>query len=336
MQKRILVVSFSVLIIAQGREELLLKCLDSLHPSIENWQLILVANGMTLSESVISKSKTLTPEVDILDLPEKLSPGAAKNLALKLVKHEWIFFLAEDSYVLPNYFDLVLPVLSQEKLEVVGGPCIPAKNMSYFSEALAMTLSSPFCTGKTFARHRKIGKLMVPSNEKKLSACNLWMRSTLFHELKFPEDFLQNDDISVLLDLEGHGTKMFYHPSLMVGQFQSSKIMTLLSTTFLSGFYRSHLIKEKLSSLELHFWLPSIFVLSHFLFILFPSWFLFFGRLYFSVIVMMALSLASRRRNISLFPMISFLHYLIVVTYGLGFLTFRLGYRGKNLVKSET
>jgi GT2 family glycosyltransferase len=58
------VVSFSVLIITHGREELLLKCLDSLRPSVEKWQLIIVANGLPLSNEVIQKAHSLTSEVD--------------------------------------------------------------------------------------------------------------------------------------------------------------------------------------------------------------------------------------------------------------------------------
>jgi len=331
------VVSFSVIIITHGREDLLLKCLESLHPAVENWQLIFVANGIPLSDSVITKAKTLTSEVDILDLSSRQNPGKAKNLARELVKYEWTFFLGEDVYLLPKYFETALPILSQSKIDVLGGPDIPAKKMNYLAEAHAMALSSPFCTGKTFARHRSFGKLLVSADEKKLSACNLWVRSALFNELRFPEDYLQNEEISVLVDLEGHGTKMFYHPLLMVGHFRSSNIASIFSSSFLSGYYRSQIIKEKSISGEFHFWLPSIFVLGHLLAIFSPYWFLFFGRLYFCLILMMGLSLASRRRNILLFPMITLFHYFIVFSYGLGFLSYRFGYRGNTTdIKSST
>lgn len=326
-------VSFSIIIITHGREDLLLKCLESLNPPVGNWQLILVANGFPLSDSIISKAKGLTSEFDLVELSTAQSEGRAKNLARELVKYDWIFFLGEDVYLLPKYFDTLMPLLSQDKIDILGGPDIPAKKMSYLADAFAMALSSPFCTGKTFARHRSVGKLIIPADEKKLNACNLWMRSSLFNELRFPEDYLQNEEISVLLDLEGHGANMFYHPLLMVGHFRTSKITSICSSTFLSGFYRSQLFKEKSTSGEFHFWLPSIFVLGHLLVIFSPYWFLFFGRLYFCLILMMGLSLASRRRNILLFPMITFFHYLIVFSYGLGFLSYRLGYRGKNFAK---
>jgi hypothetical protein len=42
------VVSFSVVIVTHGREDLLMKCLDSLQPGIENWQLIIFWNGVRL------------------------------------------------------------------------------------------------------------------------------------------------------------------------------------------------------------------------------------------------------------------------------------------------
>jgi hypothetical protein len=46
------VVSFSVIIVTHGREELLSKCLDSLRPGVDDWQLVLVANGKELSEKI--------------------------------------------------------------------------------------------------------------------------------------------------------------------------------------------------------------------------------------------------------------------------------------------
>lgn len=319
-------VSFSVLIITHGREELLLKCLDSLRPPVEKWQLIIVANGLPLSEEIIRAARAITPEVDILDLAKKETPGKSRNEGLKLVRYDWVYLIDDDAYVYPGYFETALPLLGQDRIDVLGGPDSPAKGMDNFSEALAITLSSPFCTGKTFGRHQSKGRQMIPANEEILTSCNLWIRSHFFHEVKFPESYLRTEETALLLDLENRGAHMFYHPGLVVAHHRRKDLKSLFNPTFYAGYYRSKVLKDKAAKDNAFFWLPSLFVLLHLLILISPPVFFILARIYLGLIVMMSLNLASRRRKIGLFAYISFLHYFIVFVYGLGFISNRLGF----------
>ena len=320
-------VSFSVLIITHGREELLLKCLDSLRPPIEKWQLIIVANGLPLSDEVVQKAHSLTPEVDILNLEMQQTPGVSRNEGIKLVHYDWVYLVDDDAYVYPRYFEIALPLLEQERVDILGGPDAPAKGMDTFSEALAVTLTSPFCTGKTFSRHRGQGHQMISANEQILTSCNLWIRSKLLHEVKFPEDYLRTEETALLLDLEKKGARMFYHPDLKVGHHRRKNLISLFHPTFYSGYYRAKVLKEKHARDSGFFWLPALFVLLHLLIFISPAIFWTLTRIYLGLIVMMSLNLASRHKNIKLFAYITLLHYFIVFFYGLGFLSNRLGLR---------
>lgn len=320
-------VSFSVLIITHGREELLFKCLDSLHPPVEKWQLIIVANGLALSEKVLQKAHSLTSEVAILNLTKIERPGKSRNEGLKLVKYEWVYLIDDDAYLYPKYFETVLPLLELERVDVLGGPDSPAKGMDQFSEALAITLASPFCTGKTFSRHSRVGKQMIPATEETLTSCNLWIRSQFLKEVHFPENYRRAEETALLLDLQAKGAKMFYHPSLVVAHHRRQNPRRLFSPTFYSGFYRSKVLKEKTSHHTAMFWFPSLFVLLHLLILVSPSLFFMLARIYLGIVVMMSLNLAARRQKMNLFVSISFLHYFIVFVYGLGFLAHRLGLR---------
>jgi glycosyltransferase involved in cell wall biosynthesis len=324
------VVSFSVLIITHGREELLLKCLDSLRPPAEKWQLIIVANGLPLSEAVIAKANSITSEVDILNLESKATPGKSRNEGLKLVRYEWVYLIDDDAYVYPGYFETVQPLLNQERIDVLGGPDSPAKGMDSFSEALAITLSSPFCTGKTFGRHKSKGRQMIPANEEILTSCNLWIRAHFFHDVHFPESYLRTEETALLLDLEKRGAHMFYHPKLVVAHHRRKDLKSLFNPTFYAGYYRSKVLKDKAAKDQGFFWMPSLFVLLHLLVFISPELFLTLARIYLGIIVLMSLNLASRRKKIGLFAYISLLHYFIVFVYGLGFISNRLGFRGNN------
>ncbi len=316
-------VSFSVLIITHGREELLLRCLDSLRPPVEKWQLIIVATGLPLSEQIVVKANSLTSEVDILHLPQKETQAKARNEGTKLVKYDWAFLIDEKANVTPRYFETLMPLLSLERVDVLGGPDIPAKGMDKFSEALAITLASPFCTGKTFSRHSRIGKQMIPATEEILSTFNLWIRTQFLREIPFPENYHQAEEIAFLMELQKRGAHMYYHPSLVVAHYRQENLKSLLRSTFYSGCYRSKVMKEKSAQSFGYFWLPSIFVLLHLLIFIEPQLFFSFLRIYLGIIVMMSLNLGSRRQKLGLFVHISFLHYFIVFVYGLGFLANR-------------
>jgi len=321
------VVSFSVLIITHGREELLLKCLDSLRPQVEKWQLIIVANGLPVSEKVLTLAHSLTSEVDILQLEAKENPGKSRNEGIKLARHEWVYFIDDDAYVYPRYFETVMPILGQSRIDVLGGPDSPAKGMDHFSEALAITLASPFCTGQTFNRHNKKGKELISANEEILTSCNLWVRTQLLREVQFPEDYLRTEETALLLDLQKKGARMFYHPALVVAHHRRKDLASLLRPTFQAGYYRSKVLKDKSVRGGALFWLPSLFVVLHFLIFISPAFFLVLARIYVGLIVMMSLNLAARRQKIGLFGTIAMLHYFIVFVYGLGFLSHRLGFR---------
>ena len=132
-----------------------------------------MANGKELSEEVIKLADSLGAKLDILTLDEKVLAGEARNRGLELVESDWVFFLDDDAYIISNYFDHLLPLLHKEGIDVIGGPDTAAKNMTTWSEALAIALASPFCTGKTFSRHSSQGKMLKMATEETLTSCNL-------------------------------------------------------------------------------------------------------------------------------------------------------------------
>jgi glycosyltransferase involved in cell wall biosynthesis len=310
-------ISFSTIIITHGREELLWKCLDSLRPECESWQLIIVANGKKLSDSVESFARSLAPVVEIIELQDRQTPGKARNLALEKVLFDWVFFIDDDAYVLENYFKIVAPVLEKSTVDVLGGPDSPARGMSRFSLALALALSSPFCSGMTYSRHRSMGGRIQAASEEILTSCNLWIRTALIQGRPFPEDFKRAEETYVLLNLQQQGAHLFYHPALRVGHHRRQFFREIISPTFQAGRYRAKLIKEKRGS-SLFYLLPAVFVGLHLMIFLDLNVFIMMMRLYLGVIVLMSLNLSLGHRRGSLVIEIALLHYVIVFLYGCG------------------
>jgi len=317
------VVSFSVIIVTHGRTELLIKCLDSLVFPDSNWQLILIANGEELAQEVHNKASTLTSNLLVMHTEIQLTPGKARNVGMSEAAGEWIYFLDDDAALTNGYWELAQDLLRDERIDVLGGPDSPAKGMNALSLSLALTLSSPFCTGTTFNRHKSIGKNLIPADEEKLTSCNLWVRKSSLNGIEFPEDYLRAEETIFLQKLKKAGVGMFYHPRLRVTHTRRSKLGQLFRPTFYAGYYRSKLMKEKLKSGNEAFWLPALFVLLHFIIFLDQGVFWYLARMYGSIIIFVSIGLAMRSRRFYLFPLISFLHYFVVFMYGVGFLTER-------------
>jgi len=282
--------------------------------------LVLVANGKVLSQEILDKISSISNNVTILKTESQLTPGKARNLAIESCQNDWIYFLDDDAYVLPGYWDILFPLLEETKLDVLGGPDRPASGMNFFGESLAIALSSPLCSGTTFSRHKSLGKKLIEANEEKLTSCNLWIRRSSLGVHRFPEDFLRAEETVLLQDLYSNGKKMFYHPKLMVGHHRRDKLQQILRPSFLAGLYRSKTMKMGPKTSNSIFWLPSVFVLMHSIYFLDPFIFWYFARMYVGLILFMSLAITSRERKLVLFPAVAFLHYLIVFLYGVGFL----------------
>ena len=325
--QRILVVSFSVLIITHGREELLMKCLESLRVGLP-FELVLFANGLPFSSDLNLYLKDYPAEVKLAASETTLAPGEARNRALKMVSGDWVHFIDDDSYWTRSYSEILKPLLENPKLEVFGGPDSPARPMSYFQESVSLALSSPFCTGVTSARHRSVGKTLIPASEEILSSCNLWVRKSLLEESPFPEDFRRTEENFFLQKLTRENRRMFYHPLLVVGHFRRKSLSSLFRPTLGAGYWRSRLNRRKLGA-GFVFWLPSVFVLLHSVVFFSPAFFLELVKVYSFVVIAVSFGISSRSRKISHFPLVALLHYVIVFLYGSGFLLERSGYKWK-------
>jgi hypothetical protein len=235
-----------------------------------------------------------------------------------------VHLLDDDAYWPTGYAELAADLIKDDSVDLVGGPDFPAAGMGPVALALALALSSPFCTGTTFARHRSLGNRKVAADEEKLTSCNLWVRKAALEGISFPEDFLRGEETVFLQVLKARGARLCYDPRLRVGHHRRRSISALARPAFLSGFYRSRVLRLKLSSGGEVFWLPSVFVLLHLLALVHWSGFVELGKIYLGLTLSVSLGLAVKGRKPWLFPLVAFLHWYIVVSYGLGFLAERM------------
>lgn len=304
-----------------------MKCLASLTPTVP-FELVVFANGLPLSQEIREALSAMPAPVKFGESSVELSPGAARNRALELVTTEWVHLLDDDSFWCAGYWETIRALLERSDAQVIGGPDSPAQGMNFFQVSVAIALSSPLCTGVTFARHRSLGKGISTATEERLTSCNLWVKTELLRKHPFPEDFYRAEETVLLLALQEEGTRMLYVPALRVGHHRRKNLLALLRPTIGAGYWRSRLLRMRKESLSI-FALPSIFVLLHLLLFTHPDIFWELARVYGIVVLAASAGLSSQRRGLRYFPLVAFLHYFIVFFYGAGFLLERLGYRWK-------
>jgi GT2 family glycosyltransferase len=279
---------------------------------------------------VIAFAKGLTPNLKMIITASKLLPGKARNQALKEVCGPWIYFLDDDAVVPDNYWPLLYELLQDERVEVLGGPDAPAPEMSPVSTGLALALSSPFCSGTTFARHESYGKGLQLANEEKLTSCNLWVKTTALEGVLFPEDFVRAEENVFLFRLKNLGRHMYYHPRLKVYHHRRSRPIEMIRPAFYAGFYRSRLMDLKMGRPNNLFWLPSIFVILHLFIFIDSQTFWYLTRMYVSIILFVSISISMKAKRPGLFAFIAFFHYFLVLLFGLGFLFERVSFKKKD------
>ncbi|HLW58232.1 MAG TPA: glycosyltransferase [Bacteriovoracaceae bacterium] len=317
-------ISISVIIVTQGPKEHLIKCLSSLRQLPRDCELILIGNGVVLDESVKSSLNDYFTHTKVIESQEKISPGEARNLALAQVGDtEWIYFIDEKASMEEGYWEKVEPLLTKKEMDVIGGPSIAAPDLGYFSEAVATVMTSPFCTGLTFSRHYPLGKKIQFASEENLSLVNLWVRKNLFSLISFPGKYAKGEESLVLAKFSEKGFGLYYHPKLRVSRLWPTNLNEVLKESFLGGYYRSLLMKEKVD-FSWSYYLPSVFILLHLsLFLDFTS-FLELAKIYVLLIACISLGISQRQGTLKTAPVVFFLHYVIVVTYGFGFMAARI------------
>lgn len=323
-------ISISLIIITQGRPDHLMKCLSSVLELPKDLELIVISNGEVLEERVRDYIAQNFSHFNIIETPSKLTPGEARNLAIKnTTESEWLFFLDDDAYLAQGYWEIAQKYLLLKETDVLGGPDMAPPDMSYFSQAVSTVLTSPFCTGLTFSRHYPLGKRIQFATEENLTSAQLWIRRKLFDHLEFPTRYKRGEESLVLAKLSEMGFGMFYHPKLRIYHYRRSHLFAVLKVNFKGGYYRSQMMKEKVD-FSWSYFLPSIFVLLHLSAFFDFSSFLDLAKIYLLLITCISLGISQRQRKLHTAPVVFLLHYFIVMTYGLGFMWGRIHKVSKN------
>jgi len=285
------------------------------------FEIIVVLNGEDpLSYAFLNE----LPDIKFIYSSQSLLPGAARNLALQEVTREWTFFIDDDARVPADYLSYALKLIKDlPKAQVIGGSDTYPPEASGIALATALCLESPWCTGLTAKRHSQSGIKPVKADESSLTSCNLWVRSHWWLKgVKFPEDYIRGEETILLKTISQQTDELWYVPTLRVWHQRRDNLKAIVKASYKGGYYRARTLREFGGGWW--FWLAPLFVILHFSLVAMPPAFILFASIWLCIVSLTSFKIVLSHQKLSSFFMIIFLHWLILFSYGLGFIKFQI------------
>ncbi len=206
------------------------------------------------------------------ELSEPVSPAQARNLVLRSVREEWVFFLDDDAY-LP---DEGLAEFERERARwpraaAFGGPNLTPPSAPVFEQAIGRALSCRLATWFSVSRYRKQGTDRK-CGEESLMLCNLFVRRSELDSDPFPASFVCAEENWLLQTLSRKGSTLVHSPGLAVLHDRRPSWPTLAKQVFRYGFGRGQNLCLRPTTARLGYFIPTFCVVSAPLFLARGEW----------------------------------------------------------------
>lgn len=315
--------SKSIIIPTFQRPVFLKACLDSIFQQINEIEVIVIVNGQDLNSLELLKSY----DVKVLTT-NSVTPGEARNIAIKVAQGDIIGFLDDDIELSDNYFtNLELLIQKYPDADVLGGPDQTFLTASKLEKAIGITLTSPLATAKTNHRHLRGEVELHDAKEEHLILCNLWIKKAIFEIEKFYFDnrLYRNEENVLLHQLKNNNKQLIYSPNLYVFHHRKADLKKLIRAVSSSGYFRLMSFIYYPDQFSVHYLVPSIFLVYLILLVLlFPlissSLFLLPLVLYVILNISLSIKLSINYQSLVILFRIIFIHFVINISYGVGFL----------------
>lgn len=320
--------NFSIVIVTYNRKKALERCLQSIRQSPTNlpYEVIVIFNG---EKSYLASTSKTFPECSSYYI-SACSPAEARNFGITKCQGKSILFLDDDCFIPENYFE---NVDFSFDWDVLGGPDRTPADATLFQQHLGQALSSPLCMGMTYKRHSSAShEVNASGTEASLILCNLWFKADLFHKenYRFQTDLFRNEENFLLKELKNNSKKIFYNSNLQVFHTRRKDLISVGHSIISSGECRVKNFVKLPATRELIYLLPLVFTVSLIVMIFNPLSYMsvLFGLYTLAIIIN---SLIRKNTNI---PLVTFLHYYILIFYSVGLLKGIRNYIVESISKS--
>lgn len=152
----------------------------------------------------------------MIDLSERVHPGAGRNQAINIALGEWLFFADDDIYVegdfFQNFFDLCR---FRDEFSVFGGPNLTPPISNRFQELSGHVLTSYFASFYCAQRYR-VTEEALDTDDSALTLCNLFVKKSAMGDSRFSDTLVCAEENLLLTELARQRNRFLSHPNLKV------------------------------------------------------------------------------------------------------------------------
>lgn len=289
----------SVIIPCYNEEKYIRKCLESvLNQTYDDIVEILVVDGKS-TDKTKQVATEFSDNVLVLENKKKIFASAC-NIGIKNAKGEVIVILGCHAFYPSDYVEKCVKYLVEYGADNIGGVITPtASSSKLIARAIALSLSSPFGTGK-------IESKKVKEADTVFGGC---YRREVFDKIGFfNEDLARSSDMDLNLRLIGKGGKIIKAPDIKAYYYSDDNLKDFFLHNIKDGIWAIIPFKITQKPLKLRHYIPLLFML--FLpIIVIP---------YVFVSLIVSLFVALKERNALFFILMPAIFLVRHIGYGLG------------------
>ena len=170
---------------------------------------------------------------------EGTNPSSQRNQAVQQARGEIIYFLDDDSLVVPDTLQRLEQHFVDPLVVAVGGPSLTPVTDSLLQQGIGAVLGSLLGAGGVRNRYRAVGTVRQ-TTERELILCNLAIRRDAFLAAGGLDERLYPNEENELLDrLKKGGGKLLHDPLLAVERSQRASIPAFVRQMYRYGLGRA-------------------------------------------------------------------------------------------------
>ncbi|OGR23696.1 MAG: glycosyl transferase family 2 [Desulfuromonadales bacterium GWD2_54_10] len=168
-------------------------------------------------------------------IAEGTSPSRQRNLAAEQARGDILYFLDDDSCVVPDCMTQCAQAFGDLSVAVVGGPSLTPDSDSRLQHIFAYALTTSFGSGAMRNRYRAAGRSRI-TTERELILCNMAIRRDLFLAAGgFDERLYPNEENELLDRIISLGHNLVHVPSMAVMRSQRTTLAAFVRQMFSYG-----------------------------------------------------------------------------------------------------
>ncbi|MBP7087953.1 MAG: glycosyltransferase [Candidatus Omnitrophica bacterium] len=260
----------------------------------------------------------------------KVTPPRKRDIGAKFAKGDILAFLDDDAYPDKDWLRQAIKIFKEDdNIGCVCGPAVTALNDSIKQQASGLVYSSFLVSANHAFRY-------LPQKRREVfdfPSCNFLIRKELFNQIGgFDKPFWPGEDTFLCYKILTTAKKIVYDPKVLVYHHRRPLFLKHLRQIRNYAFHRGYFAKKyPQNSLQIEYFIPSLFVIWNLGGILFSLYYASYSNLYsftlilyFSILLLSSISLFLRKKE-PLVIKVKLLFFVIIgvflthLTYGIYF-----------------